>query len=220
MNFDNFTKLILNKRYYQGIPYKEHGLVAFTNYTKSCLLYGSVFLSENNINVPEIILEENFRQSFLFNSNYSNFKYNYYFFEKDKNIKIEFILSNKVKYKMNNIFINDNKYDNSYNIEKNQIITIDKKLWNDKFNNEKQIFKLSFNILLENKIDKDVLLEISLIQGKGSLNTILIVIFSVIGLIILIVIVFIIFRCIKKRKDDLKSNIENIPEGKESELIN
>ena len=121
---------------------------------------------------------------------------------------------------MNNIFINDNKYDNSYNIEKNQIITIDKKLWNDKFNNEKQIFKLSFNILLENKIDKDVLLEISLIQGKGSLNTILIVIFSVIGLIILIVIVFIIFRCIKKRKDDLKSNIENIPEGKESELIN
>jgi hypothetical protein len=210
---------MLDKGFYQGIP-QEHDFGAFTNYTNSCLLYGSVFLSENTINVPEIILEENFRQSFLFNSNYSNFKYNYYFFEKDKNIKIEFILSNKVEYKMNNIFINDNKYDKSYNIDKNQNITIDKKLWNDICNNEKQICKLSFNILLKNKIDKNVLLEINLIQVKAGLSTILIVIFSVIGLIILIVIVFIIFRCIKKRKDDLKSNIENIPEGKESELIN
>ena len=120
-----------------------------------------------------------------------------------------------------NIFINECEKKTNYYNNKNKIITIKENLWKDICKGEEKICKLSFDILLQNLIEKDTFLDITVRskekkEKKGKLRTILVVVFGVLGLIILIALIFIVIRCIKKRKEN---KIEEIPSGKDARLM-
>ena len=221
------TPLSLNYGYYHEIfnNSRNYRYISIKPKNKTCFIFSSFFLLDNSLYDNGIILEYNYPQRFLFNNNFNDFTYIYYFAEIENKININIHLLNKSKYKII-LYINDNKLKDIYNIEKNKTIEVKKKNLENICKNVQQISKLSFNVLLDSSNNENSLIEITINSEETTNNSkikisqkqiILIISFSIIGIILILLIVFCI--CKYKNKNNFENEIKNLSKEKDSKLI-
>ena len=202
------------------------------NISEDCFFYLSVFRYDNqSINDNNgIFLENNVSQKFVFNENYTFFKFSYAYVEKKKDINIDLNLMKNENNKLK-LLINDLNSKNEYDILKNGTIIIESKDVKEKCQNEHQICIISFNLISENTEELLVELRVSAEinsskdnndnigepNGTNNLVVLIIIIFAVIIIIILITIIIIKLK--NKKGDNIKSEIDSIKDDNQKRIL-
>lgn len=208
------------------------------NISDDCFFYFSVFRYENqSVNDNNgIFLENNISQKFVFNQNYSFLKFSYALVENEKDVNIALNLMESEKYKLK-LHINDLNLKNDYDISKNETVIIESKHIKEKCQNENQICIISFNLISEN-IDDDFLVELKVsaeINGSsdnndndnnkdinpsdGKINIVLLIVIIVSAIILLALIVIIVIKLKNKKGDNLNSQIESIKGDNQENIL-
>ena len=202
------------------------------NISDECFFYLSVFKYDNqSINDNNgIFLENNVSQKFVFNENYTFFKFSYAYVEKEKDVNIVLNLMKNEKYKLK-LLINDFNSKNEYDIFKNETVIIESKDIKEKCKNEQQICLISFNLISENADEFLVELKVSAEinsskekndnnDGQNGTNNYVVLIIIIVAVIILVVLIAIIIIKIKHKKgDNLNSEIGNIEDDNQKRIL-
>ena len=180
------------------------------------------YLNENN-ELQNIPLADNYPNSFIFNDNYKKVKYIYFHTEDDKDLNITIKSLDDIQFNLK-LYINDKQY-NNYNFIKDYYITL---ISNDiknipKENNQPPKINLILTALyIEGNLNNEVLINIYTInknsnkggEGDKKINDKrLLIILNVVGwsILIIIIIAFIIY-CKKKNNslEKLKHQVNTI----------
>ena len=211
---DKKKTLIQRNGFYQVISANSEVKYLFTNKNKNkekCFVYLSYYeLDENN----SIYLSNNASQSFIFESDYKAIKFSYVYtkqeIELDVKIKFE-LINNEGNYKVQ-LYLNDNKYNESINILSNELDEINIKYEELKKNCKDFRHFCKINLEIESQNEKEYILNIAINKEKEKKEkekeknegdkTLAIILISVgIVLVIIIIIIIILLRTYRKNKD-------------------
>ena len=191
----------------------------------SVFKYDNQSINDNN----GIFLENNVSQKFVFNENYTFFKFSYAYVEKEKDINIVLNLMKNEKYKLK-LLINDFNSKNEYDILKNEAVIIESKDIKDKCKNEQQICLISFNLISENTDELLVELKVSAeinsskdkndnIDGQSTNNYVVLIIIIVAVILLVVLIAIIIIKIKHKKGDNLNSEIGNNEDDNQKRIL-
>ena len=204
------------------------------NIPDECYFYYSLFKYDNlSINDNNgIFLGNNVSQKFIFNKNNNFLKFSDAHVEKEKDVNIAFNLTNNETYKLK-LFINDLEIKNEYKIVKNETVIIKSKDIKEICQNEQQICKISFNLILENILDESVVeIKVSAEMNKSKdkedkdgkkkdkINTALLVIIIIAIIIVVALLIIIIIKIKNKKEDILNGEIGSIRGDNKEKILN
>ena len=205
------------------------------NISDECFFYLSVFRYDNQSIKDNngIFLENNVSQKFVFNENFTFYKFSYAYVEKEKDVNIVLNLMKNEKYKLK-LLINDLDSKNEYDILKNETVIIKSKDIKKKCQNEQQICIISFNLISENAdeflVDLKVSSEINSSEDnddnndnnddqKGKINIVVLIIIIAAVLIIVVLIAIIIIKLKNKKGGNINNEIDNFKSDNQKPIL-